>query len=339
MKLEQEQLESIACGATHFVKENGFFRWYRFTDEEQDFFKTYKSGYFFKRTLCAAGVKLAFYTDSKSLALKGVASFGTGRTYYAIDVVCNDERVGSICNFSNIEGQMYTDKTFDLGAFEKAFSLGEGKKKIEIYMPFSVVIDWEEISLDDGAFVAPLPSKNVSLLYGDSITQGYDCLHTSNHYAVKLSKFLEVDFVNKAIGGEIFNPGLAKLKNDVTPRYIVVAYGTNDWGNGLGLEEFSKNCKDFYLALRKNYPDAKILALSPIWRKEILTEKRTVDFDLIGKTISNVVSEIENAFFIDGFDLVPHEEKYFADIGLHPNDEGFEYYANRFIRKIAATLG
>ena len=44
MKLDQEQLESIAYGATDFVKENGFFRWYRFTDEERDFFKTYKNG-------------------------------------------------------------------------------------------------------------------------------------------------------------------------------------------------------------------------------------------------------------------------------------------------------
>ena len=36
---------------------------------------------------------------------------------------------------------------------------------------------------------------------------------------------------------------------------------------------------------------------------------------------------IENIAVIRGFDLIPKEEKYFADSYLHPNDEGFAHYA------------
>ena len=36
--------------------------------------------------------------------------------------------------------------------------------------------------------------------------------------------------------------------------------------------------------------------------------------------------ELDNVICIDGFELVPHDEKCFGDLYLHPNEDGFKYY-------------
>ena len=338
MKLNKELIGNITKGVVKIEEKNGYFRFNRFTDEQLNLYAEYKNGYFYNRALCSSGVRLVFKTDSKRVFLKGVTSYGTSRTYYTFDIFVNDKLVSCIDNFLQESPSDYIEKDFDLGSFEKEINLGEGIKKVEIYLPFSVVVDFEEISIDDGAFVEPIRRKYKGLLFGDSITQGYDNSHVSNHYSVALSRLLDVDFINKAIGGEVFNPKLAESKDTFEPDYIFVAYGTNDWGTGLSIEEFYNNCRDFYCNLSKNYPNSKIFALAPIWRKEILTEKKAFDFKLVGKTIRETTSTLHNVIFIDGFDFIPHEEKYFIDSRLHPNDFGFKHYADNLCKKIQETI-
>ena len=66
------------------------------------------------------------------------------------------------------------------------------------------------------------------LVYGDSITHGYDALAPSKAYSVSVPFTLSANAINKAIGGEIFFPTLARIKSNINPDYITVAYGTND---------------------------------------------------------------------------------------------------------------
>ena len=80
------------------------------------------------------------------------------------------------------------------------------------------------------------------IMFGDSITHGYDALNPSFSYANRLADLLNADFVNKGIGGERFFPTLAQLKDDIEPDYITVAYGTNDWAHS-PKEVFDKNSK------------------------------------------------------------------------------------------------
>lgn len=337
MKLSIEQIEKVACGVVKIEERNGCFKFNRFTDEQLNLYEKHREGWFFDRARCSSGVRLVFNTDSKQLKIKGITRGGTSRSFFAIDVFVNNEFLDCFSNFSQTSNCVYVDTTFPLGEFEKTFKLGTGIKKVEIFLPFSVRIDFDEISLDDGAFIEPIKRSYKGLIYGDSITQGYDCLNPSNHYAVALSKALDTDFVNKAIGGEFFNPKLAEVKDEFEPKYVVVAYGTNDWGN-LSFETFAKNCKDFYFTLSKNYPNSKIFALAPIWRKEIITEKKEFDFELVGRTISDIVKPLNNVTFIDCFDFVNHEEKYFADLRLHPNDLGFGVYGENLCKKVKERL-
>ena len=172
MKLSLEQIEKIACGLVNIEDKNGCFRINRFTDEQINLYKEYKGGYFFNRALCSSGVRLTFNTNSTSLFIKGITSYGTSRTYYTFDVFLNDKLIDCIDNFLQKFPEDYIEQDLKLGEFEKRFNLGDGVKKVEVYLPFSVIVDFEEISLDDGAFIEPVKRKYKGLLFGDSITQG-----------------------------------------------------------------------------------------------------------------------------------------------------------------------
>ena len=109
-----------------------------------------------------------------------------------------------------------------------------------------------------------------------------------------------------------------------------MAYGTNDWSKSTR-EDFRRRCYEFYYALHLNYPNAKIFGLTPIWRKDQDAEKVFGEFGEVSRDIQNVVKDFSNVICINGNDLVPHDERYFADLRLHPNESGFAcYYQNLF---------
>ena len=58
----------------------------------------------------------------------------------------------------------------------------------------------------------------------------------------------------------------------------------------------------------------------------------------IEEYIKEVVSNLKNVTLISGYDLVPEEEAYFADLRLHPNDNGFKKQSERLYEKIEKYL-
>ena len=61
-------------------------------------------------------------------------------------------------------------------------------------------------------------------------------------------------------------------------------------------------------------------------------------FGEVEKNIRNAVKGIKNITVISGIDFVPKEEKLFADLRLHPNDDGFEYYVENLYKEIKAEI-
>ncbi len=333
MKLNLEQLKQITTGAVNIRKENEMFSFSRFTEEQEKLYGITNEG-FYDKTCTAAGVKFSFKTDSKNLFIKLKASQKTTRTYFSVDVFVNEVPIGYIDNFSDakLEGD-YTRDEFLLGEFSKNFTLGDGEKTVCVHLPWSVKTLIEEISIDDDAYVEGIKPEKKLLAFGDSITQGYDALRPSNRYVAKLADKLGAEEFNKGIGGESFFPSLAELKDSFVPDYITVAYGTNDWSS-MDKETFKCNSKAFYEKISKNYPDSKIFAITPIWRKDCNQNKPMGEFEVLEQYIKEAVEECENITVIPGYDLVPGNECYYADLWLHPNDDGFKHYVENLYRKI-----
>lgn len=312
MKLSFEQIAAITQGAVKVDRNGDLIQFHRFTEEQE---KGYDGSEYHPKQYATAGVRLNFKTDSENLFLKVHTAKGSSRKFFAHDVLVDGKLIGSLKN-----------ETEEIaGRFEGTFALGEGVKEVCIHLPWSVCAMLEELSLDDGSFIEPVKRTKKIITFGDSITQGYDAVNPSNRYAANLADALEAEEICKAIGGEEFCPWLAEMKDEIEPDYISVAYGTNHWHRA-NPEELRNICEKFFDKLVANYPNAKIFAITPIWRKDRTDVTKFEYFEQIGEIICDVVKKYDHVECISGRNFVPEDEKYFSDLYLHPNDEGFAYY-------------
>lgn len=333
MKLTFTQIRETTWGTARITEEEGALCFYRCTKEQEELLKKRKDE-FYRHSLGTAGVRLVFKTSSQYVLLKVRVDNISERKRFSFDVFSNNKLVGYLDNFSDVKlpnGEAWID--LPIGDFEKTFSLGEGDKTVCIHFPYSAKGMIREVELDDGCTFEPVKFSKKMLAYGDSITQGYYALRSSNRYIAKLADYLGAEEINKGIGSDRFCPELGKLKDDVTPDYVVMAHGTNDWRTNRTREEFREKASEELLALRENYPDAKMIVISPIWRKDYKDERPFGDFTKLDEDLRTVVTDIDNVIVIRGFDLVPHEEQYFGDLQLHPNDEGFEMYFSNLMKQ------
>ena len=236
----------------------------------------------------------------------------------------------SYCHFDIYRDGLFLGQigTKSIGSTVMAeYDLGEGEKEIKIYLPWSASVTLTRLSLDDGASLSPIKKSRSMLIYGDSITQGYDTMYPSLSYANLLADALDADAQNKAIGGEFFRPALAEA-SEADPDIITVAYGTNDWSKKTR-EDFDRNSESFYRVLSEKYPRAKIFAITPIWRADCNRITGVGEFSYVAEHIERVCADLPNVTVLHGFDCVPKDEKLFSDLYLHPNENGFiPYFTN-----------
>ena len=335
MQLTLEQIRKITCGAVSVEQEAEGICFYRFTPEQMELYRLH-SDEFYKKARSTSGVRLRFRTDSRQLVLQGAVTKQTNsRTYYAFDVFVNGKLTDTVDNFTGVElPEDYTGVPLPVGEFAKTVELGEGMKEVCVFLPWNKRVALQELSLDDGATLEPVKPAKKLLCFGDSITQGYDALHPSNRYASQLADWLEAEEYNKAIGGEVFFPELAATKESFVPDYITVAYGTNDWRKTT-FDVFEENCRQFYENLSRNYPNTPIYAITPIWRKNQVPALGNPPFDQVREYIFQVAESLPNVTAISGYDFVPHDVSFYADLVLHPNERGFEKYAEGLKKAIS----
>lgn len=334
MKLSFTQIKEMTWGTSRIIEEDGLLCFYRCTKAQEEFFKR-RQDEFYRHSLGTAGVRLVFKTDSHNLVMKVKVANISDRKRFSFDVFANNELVGYLDNFSDVElpiGEKHIE--LPVGSFEKAFALGEGNKIVCIHFPYSAKGMVEDIELDDGATFEAVKSEKKILAYGDSITQGYYALRSSERYIAKLADYLGAEEMNKAIGSDRFCPELATLTDDINPDYIVIAHGTNDWRTNRTREEFRENSGAFIHTVRKQYPEAKMIIISPIWRVDYQDKSAFGDFTKLDDDLRTVVQDMDNSIVIHGFDLVPHDVRYFGDFKHHPNDRGFEKYFEKLSKEI-----
>ena len=338
MRLNVSQIKDITMGAVRVSENEDGIQFYRFTSQQEELYKN-RNADFYMKSFAASGIRLQFRTNSQTLALKALVTRGSSRTYFAFDIFVNGEKLDSLKNFSETELPCpYTQAVLPLGEVLGNYTLGIGEKDICIYFPWSVGVVLKELAIDDGAFIeAQKPAKKM-LCYGDSITQGYDALYPSNKYITRFAELLDAEEYNKAIGGEVFFPDLAATREDFEPDYITVAYGTNDW-YAKTRDEFYQNCSGFFRNLTSTYPNVNILVITPIWRKDCTEYREFGQFDDVEQLIKDIAEAYENITVISGFDYVEHDESVYADLRLHPNDEGFKQYFDTLARVVLALAG
>ncbi len=337
MQLDFETIKSITCGAVDFTVEEDRILFHRFTKAQFDMYEK-KNIAFFDKSKTAAGVKLSFRTDSRILEICAEVKNARSRTYFSFDVFVDNRLIGSMENFSQVElPQDYSGINFPVGQFRKRFELGQGIKTVTVQLPWNKITKIIELHLDDGAKVIPVKAEKKMLVFGDSISAGFDALYTSRRYVAQLASYMGVDEYNKCIGGERYCPDLAALRDDFTPDYILVAYGTNDWSSTTP-ETFHANVKAFFEQLDIHYPGVKTFVVTPIWRVNYQMERPFSSFFEIEEGIRAAVAGRASTYVFRGFDYVPHSVDYFGDYGLHPNMAGCDLYAKNLFEELKEHL-
>jgi lysophospholipase L1-like esterase len=332
MKLTFEQIRSITTGAVSLEQEEYGIRVYRFNEEQRSLFQR-RIRLLAEKMQSAAGIQFFFRTDSSTLSLRALVSKGSASNHFSFDLFVNGEYADSLDNL-----QDKTEAGYRHGVFEKTFALGDGEKEVCLYFPWSVAVVLQEVSLEDGAMLIPTPPAKKMLVYGDSVTHGNAVRYSCNHYIPRLSRAMGVQVRNKAIAGSSSFPEMVQAESPYDPDYVLVAYGSNDWDR---YEEafFAENYRLMMQLIAQKYPRAQVLVITPIWRADQETRQRKMGpLSAIEKNVLEIAEDFPNMTVIPGIDLVPHALKWYADAGLHPNDDGYGYYFENLWPKIKAAL-
>ena len=330
MILDYNQICSATCGAAYIEKKDRII-FHRFTKEQESIYLNMRPQ--FTQIYSTAGILLSFNTDSDFLELNISVDEATLRKFFSFDIFENGKLIGYLDNLGAEKKNDYLEGSYNLGNFKKKFELGTGVKNIEIYFPWSVKAIINELIIADGAFFEPAKPKKALLVFGDSITIGENVIRPSNRYSSKLAKSIGAQEFNKAIGGEHYCPFLSKTKENVKPDAIITAYGTNDWAHGTR-NDFLDKCNCFFKNLSDNYPNAQIYALTPIWRKDYTEQKAFGPFNSVNNEVVAITKSFKNITVIDCFNMIPHDERYYSDRRLHPNDEGNKYMSDGIFKFI-----
>lgn len=317
MELSFDLILPLIHGAARVEASDGKLCLNRFTREQTEMYRE-RSENFYIKSFDTAGISLEFETDSRTFGLSVEVARGCVKNFFVHSIFADGQRVGELSGVY-AEGEK-------LMACSGEYALGEGMKRVKVYFPWTAASRITGVTLDDGAVVRPCQKERKILLFGDSITHGYDAMRPENSYASQLTDWLNAEGFNKAIGAEVFWPELALAADTIQPDLIFAAYGTNDWRH-TEKETLEQNSRVFFTNLRKTYPGTSIIALAPIWRADRDIEAPMGALENVAKHYRKIAGEVENMAVIDCIDFIPHSRAYFNDGYLHPNDAGFMHYA------------
>ncbi|MBE6555826.1 MAG: SGNH/GDSL hydrolase family protein [Ruminococcaceae bacterium] len=326
MKISNDTLKTLITGAARFVEEEGYLFPCRFTERQERYYSVHRPDFVIK-TRATSSVCLDVVTDSDELSFSLLAKQGSSRSFFYLDLFVDGVMMAHV-------GEKDTTRC------EKTlrFDLPRGSHRVTLYLPQLFACGIKELCLGDGASLVPYRREKRLLCLGDSITQGYDAYFPSSTYANLLGARLNAEVHNLAIGAEVFRPDALDPRLPFAPDIITVAFGTNDWGAHGSAEEFAALAGEYYRRVASTYPNARIFAITPIWRDDTDRTTKVGDFETARRLVKEAASPLENVTVIDGLGLIPHVTDIFSDSYLHPNDLGFHFYAEALYAAIAPHL-
>ena len=318
MELTYDEMTLAINGAVRTETNDKGIEFHRFTREQEAFFyKTHPlycheyffNGYFGHIIRTTGGITMDFTTDAEKIIIKfGAIEYPCGATNGLFDLYVDGKNE---CSYEASEIN-------DIIEYDAA----PGSHDYVLYFPVYLFPIISSVELAGAGKFVPRQRKAEILFFGDSITHGGIALHPSNTYVSRVARDLSAGIINQGVSGFVYDAD--SIEKVCDPKIAVTAYGINDYGRK-SAELLFKTAGDFISKVRAVYPAAKIVSVLPLWTAwdedvNFKAEER--------KALMKVYGELSDVT-VDGHDLIPHDKKYFQDGLVHPNDEGFKFYAER----------
>jgi acyl-CoA thioesterase-1 len=184
------------------------------------------------------------------------------------------------------------------------------------------------------------------VVYGDSISAGYDASRPELDYAERFAAALrmkhpgsKINIHRKAVGGESSRGGLRRLREDVLPLrpdLVTIGYGMNDQNrqadgsNAIPVGEFEQNILGM-VGLIREQSEAEVLLITPclpnpkwIFSSENVTEYAAA-IRRIGREAEVPVADLQRLWEEELAAGKTHESLLLNNLN-HPNDYGHSVY-------------
>lgn len=317
-----DNIKDYTFGAVRIWEENGYFRFSRFTEKQDEILK---SRNFSVQRIATAGIRIEFMTFGGELSFSYTGTKrGCEDDYFSFDISVDGTPVYHCIK----------DDSPEYGSVSYQIIESDNEKRVTVYLSNLVSVMIKDLKLPDDS--KPVKKSIKLLAYGDSITQGDYGKHPNHTYINILADNLDADMINLGVEGEKFFAGNIDADLDFNPDIVTVAYGANDYNAGT---LFGNDINDFLDKINLLYKDKKIFVLLPIWYKNgtaIVNGKTLQD---CREHIKETASKYSNMNVIDCRDFVPHLPDFYGDdLLLHPSDLGHMYYAKRLTEAIKKYL-
>lgn len=310
MLLSTTQLKSIYFGALEFAEtEEGYLQAFQYTKSQMQYFEKV-SEFWYDRCMASTAKTLEFTTTATTVSFE--YRFLWRGSEDSIELFIDGE-----------ENQViYVKDLKDEGLI--TFTLPQGEKKVLIYLPVDATLLIRNVEINDD--FTPAKKGEKVLWMGDSITQGFGPLRSSQTYVSRANRVLNYDIINQGIGGYIYDKNILTDMKGYRPDKIIISMGTNQFET-----ENMEVVEEYYVRLKELYGNVPVLCITPIWRGD--KPGVEVMFEGFCQGIKKICEKYKNITVVDGFTLVPHSSEYFLD-NLHPNAKGCEVYASNLLAAI-----
>ncbi|MCI5779587.1 MAG: SGNH/GDSL hydrolase family protein [Lentisphaeria bacterium] len=217
---------------------------------------------------------------------------------------------------------------------ELNWELPRGNDRFTIFFPWQGELEVIDLQISPDADFRPIAENadETWLFIGDSITQGMEAEFPERSFVALLARKLGADFRNCGVGGLKMEPEF--VRRALTGRFdaVLLAFGVNDASLKTPLPQFEKNVRSALETLN-DCGKARIHVLTPLYwpgedTPDILDQYRTA--------LRRTAAAFPRVEVLEGGDLLPHEEKFFAD-DVHPNADGMAVIAENIWRKLNST--
>lgn len=323
--MDINKIKEITFGAVDYFVEDDYLAFSRFFESERNTYKDEPD--MVRKTKSTAGIKMDFITDGDELSFDYRLIKSSSRQMAFFDVYINGAFVESVGR--NGASEFY-DAKYDR-------ELPKGEKRITVYFPNLYALRIKNFDISNFKILKPFEYDMSMVFYGDSITQGYDAMMPSYSYANRTATQLNAYLYNKAIGGDMFRPDLARACESPNVDAVIIAYGTNDWSHK-PKDEVTKNASIFFEYIENKYKNSKVFVLTPIWRNDFEKQVKFGKFSEMRDYLTSEAAKHKSFTVVDGDTLLPHSAFLFSDGFLHPNDIGMNIYSENLSRVLKQKM-